>query len=125
VDPAKSNGSDDTGVQYNCTNELNYFAHTIGLGVRYKTPVGHFESISGISSIAFVCDSDSCPSNCNTFKVGFCASKAHDSWFQKSFASGGELLVRGPAILRSLFPDDEDARAVTRASQETVDALLR
>jgi len=24
----------------NCTNELNYFAHTIGLGVRYKTPVG-------------------------------------------------------------------------------------
>jgi outer membrane protein insertion porin family len=24
----------------NCTNELNYFAHTIGLGLRYKTPVG-------------------------------------------------------------------------------------
>ena len=24
----------------NCTNELNYFAHTVGLGVRYKTPVG-------------------------------------------------------------------------------------
>ena len=24
----------------NCTNELNYFAHTIGIGVRYKTPVG-------------------------------------------------------------------------------------
>jgi outer membrane protein assembly factor BamA len=24
----------------NCTNELNYFAHTIGLGVRYRTPVG-------------------------------------------------------------------------------------
>src|SRR5205807_9979618 len=24
----------------NCTNELNYFTHTIGLGVRYKTPVG-------------------------------------------------------------------------------------
>ena len=24
----------------NCSNELNYFAHTIGLGVRYKTPVG-------------------------------------------------------------------------------------
>src|SRR5882724_3007704 len=23
-----------------CTNELNYFAHTIGLGIRYKTPVG-------------------------------------------------------------------------------------
>jgi outer membrane protein assembly factor BamA len=25
---------------YNCTNELNYFAHTIGLGIRYATPVG-------------------------------------------------------------------------------------
>jgi outer membrane protein insertion porin family len=24
----------------NCTNELNYFAHTIGFGLRYKTPVG-------------------------------------------------------------------------------------
>ena len=24
----------------NCSNELNYFAHTVGLGVRYKTPVG-------------------------------------------------------------------------------------
>jgi outer membrane protein insertion porin family len=23
-----------------CSNELNYFAHTIGVGVRYKTPVG-------------------------------------------------------------------------------------
>ena len=25
---------------YNCTNELNYFAHTIGFGLRYATPVG-------------------------------------------------------------------------------------
>jgi outer membrane protein insertion porin family len=25
---------------FNCTNELNYFAHTIGLGLRYATPVG-------------------------------------------------------------------------------------
>jgi outer membrane protein assembly factor BamA len=24
----------------NCSNELNYFAHTLGLGLRYKTPVG-------------------------------------------------------------------------------------
>jgi outer membrane protein assembly factor BamA len=24
----------------NCTNELNYFAHTIGFGIRYATPVG-------------------------------------------------------------------------------------
>jgi outer membrane protein insertion porin family len=26
--------------QFNCTNELNYFAHTVGLGFRYGTPVG-------------------------------------------------------------------------------------
>ncbi|HYL63341.1 MAG TPA: POTRA domain-containing protein [Candidatus Methylomirabilis sp.] len=25
---------------YNCTNELNYFAHTVGFGIRYGTPVG-------------------------------------------------------------------------------------
>jgi outer membrane protein insertion porin family len=25
---------------YNCTNELNYFAHTVGIGIRYATPVG-------------------------------------------------------------------------------------
>lgn len=25
---------------YNCTNELNYFSHTIGFGLRYGTPVG-------------------------------------------------------------------------------------
>jgi outer membrane protein assembly factor BamA len=25
---------------YNCTNELNYFSHTVGFGVRYGTPVG-------------------------------------------------------------------------------------
>jgi outer membrane protein assembly factor BamA len=25
---------------FNCTNELNYFAHTVGFGLRYATPVG-------------------------------------------------------------------------------------
>ena len=25
---------------YNCTNELNYFSHTVGFGIRYATPVG-------------------------------------------------------------------------------------
>ena len=25
---------------YNCTNELNYFSHTVGIGLRYGTPVG-------------------------------------------------------------------------------------
>jgi len=29
-----------TQCEFNCTNELNYFAHTVGLGFRYSTPVG-------------------------------------------------------------------------------------
>ena len=29
-----------TRCVYNCTNELNYFSHTIGFGLRYATPVG-------------------------------------------------------------------------------------
>jgi outer membrane protein insertion porin family len=29
-----------THCEYNCTNELNYFSHTVGFGVRYATPVG-------------------------------------------------------------------------------------
>jgi outer membrane protein insertion porin family len=26
--------------EFNCTNELNYFSHTVGFGLRYSTPVG-------------------------------------------------------------------------------------
>ena len=29
-----------TRCVYNCTNELNYFSHTVGFGLRYATPVG-------------------------------------------------------------------------------------
>jgi outer membrane protein insertion porin family len=29
-----------TQCEFNCTNELNYFSHTVGLGLRYATPVG-------------------------------------------------------------------------------------
>jgi outer membrane protein insertion porin family len=34
------NPANPTTCQFNCTNELNYFAHTVGLGFRYATPVG-------------------------------------------------------------------------------------
>src|SRR5216684_4151301 len=34
------NPANPTQCQFNCTNELNYFAHTVGLGFRYSTPVG-------------------------------------------------------------------------------------
>jgi outer membrane protein insertion porin family len=34
------NPANPTVCQFNCTNELNYFAHTVGMGFRYSTPVG-------------------------------------------------------------------------------------
>jgi outer membrane protein assembly factor BamA len=40
-DPAQpASATNPTVCVYNCTNELNYFAHTIGFGIRYATPVG-------------------------------------------------------------------------------------
>ncbi len=40
-DPAQPpSATNPTVCVYNCTNELNYFAHTIGFGIRYSTPVG-------------------------------------------------------------------------------------
>src|SRR3984957_9077924 len=41
ADPSQpASASNPTLCVYNCTNELNYFAHTIGFGIRYATPVG-------------------------------------------------------------------------------------
>jgi outer membrane protein insertion porin family len=40
-DPSQPPGATNpTRCVYNCTNELNYFAHTVGFGIRYATPVG-------------------------------------------------------------------------------------
>jgi outer membrane protein insertion porin family len=40
-DPAQpASATNPTVCVYNCTNELNYFAHTVGFGLRYATPVG-------------------------------------------------------------------------------------
>jgi len=40
-DPAlPPSATNPTLCVYNCTNELNYFAHTVGFGLRYATPVG-------------------------------------------------------------------------------------
>ena len=38
--PAVPAGPPLTTCLTNCTNELNYFAHTVGFGLRYATPVG-------------------------------------------------------------------------------------
>ena len=55
----------------NCTNELNYFAHTIGLGVRYKTPVGPIRIDLGyqLNRPSFVIQIP-CPSGNTTCQVG-------------------------------------------------------
>src|SRR6267378_827603 len=55
----------------NCRNELNYFAHTIGLGVRYKTPVGPIRIDLGyqLNRPSFVIPIP-CPSNAPTCVVG-------------------------------------------------------
>src|SRR5712692_910729 len=55
----------------NCTNELNYFAHTVGLGVRYKTPVGPIRIDFGyqLNRPSFVIPIP-CPSNNRTCQVG-------------------------------------------------------
>ena len=55
----------------NCTNELNYFAHTVGFGVRYKTPVGPIRIDFGyqLNRPAFVIPIP-CPSNAAGCQVG-------------------------------------------------------
>jgi len=55
----------------NCSNELNYFAHTLGLGVRYKTPVGPIRVDMGyqLNRPSFVIPIP-CPSGSTTCQVG-------------------------------------------------------
>ncbi len=55
----------------NCTNELNYFSHSIGLGVRYKTPVGPIRIDLGyqLNRPSFVIPIP-CPSNAPNCTVG-------------------------------------------------------
>jgi outer membrane protein insertion porin family len=55
----------------NCTNELNYFAHTIGLGLRYRTPVGPIRVDLGyqLNRPSFVIPIQ-CPSNAPSCPVG-------------------------------------------------------
>jgi outer membrane protein assembly factor BamA len=55
----------------NCTNALNYFAHTVGFGVRYKTPVGPIRVDLGyqINRPSFVIPIP-CPSNIPTCQTG-------------------------------------------------------
>jgi outer membrane protein insertion porin family len=70
--PAQPQGPTNVPVCItNCTNELNYFAHTVGFGVRYKTPVGPIRVDLGyqINRPMFVI-SIPCPSNVPTCQPG-------------------------------------------------------
>jgi outer membrane protein assembly factor BamA len=71
VDPANLTGPMIPACDTNCTNELNYFAHTVGLGVRYKTPVGPIRIDFGyqLNRPSFVIPIP-CPSNNQTCQVG-------------------------------------------------------
>jgi len=71
-DPTMPAGPNNVPVcKTNCTNELNYFAHTIGLGVRYRTPVGPIRVDFGyqLNRPRFVIPIP-CPSNNQTCQVG-------------------------------------------------------
>jgi outer membrane protein assembly factor BamA len=60
----------------NCSNELNYFAHTLGLGFRYKTPVGPIRIDLGyqLNRPSFVIPIP-CPSNTPSCTVGSLGQK--------------------------------------------------
>jgi outer membrane protein insertion porin family len=66
-----------TQCQYNCTNELNYFSHTVGIGVRYATPVGPVRVDLGylVNRPSFVipipCPSGTSSATCPTGSLGF------------------------------------------------------
>jgi outer membrane protein assembly factor BamA len=62
---------------YNCTNELNYFSHTVGVGVRYATPVGPIRVDLGYQMnrpffvIPIPCPSGTTTTTCPTGSLGF------------------------------------------------------
>ncbi len=71
VDPTNPTGPMIPACQTNCFNELNYFAHTAGLGFRYKTPVGPIRIDLGyqLNRPSFVIPIP-CPSSVKTCQVG-------------------------------------------------------
>jgi len=66
---------------FNCTNELNYFSHTIGVGARYATPVGPIRVDLGYQLnrpnfvIPIACPDGTTPATCPTGSLGFKSTK--------------------------------------------------
>src|SRR5256884_7870796 len=79
----------------NCTTELNSFAHTIGLGVRYKTPVGpiRIDFGSQLNRPLFVIPIP-CPSGAANCQVGSLGQP------RALLPEGAYLAIRGAARAR-------------------------
>jgi outer membrane protein assembly factor BamA len=69
-----------TQCEFNCTNELNYFAHTVGLGFRYGTPVGPIRidlgyQINRPQFVAPICPKGVATVDCQLGQFGFQATR--------------------------------------------------
>jgi outer membrane protein assembly factor BamA len=69
-----------TQCEFNCTNELNYFAHTVGLGFRYATPVGPIRidlgyQINRPQFVTPICPSGAALVDCQKGLFGFQATR--------------------------------------------------
>ena len=74
------NPANPTQCQFNCTNELNYFAHTVGLGFRYATPVGPIRidlgyQINRPQFVTPICASGVATVSCQQGQFGFQATR--------------------------------------------------
>jgi outer membrane protein assembly factor BamA len=79
----------------NCTNELNYFSHTIGVGVRYATPVGPVRVDLGyqlnrpLFVIPIPCPGGSTSTTCPAGSLGFQGTRLPG--FQVFFSLGSSF----------------------------------
>jgi outer membrane protein insertion porin family len=74
------NPANPTQCQFNCTNELNYFSHTVGLGFRYSTPVGPIRvdlgyQINRPQFVEPICPNGVAFVNCQSGQFGFKATR--------------------------------------------------
>src|ERR1700687_891686 len=65
---------------FNCTNELNYFSHTVGMGFRYSTPVGPIRidlgyQINRPQFVTPICPNGVALVDCQTGRFGFRATR--------------------------------------------------
>jgi len=66
--------------EFNCTNELNYFSHTVGLGFRYGTPVGPIRvdlgyQINRPQFVTPICPNGVLTKKCQQGQFGFQATR--------------------------------------------------